>query len=284
MGVHSRLVKVNEPSPKKRFGQHFLRDRGVVDRIVRWIQPAPDDVFLDIGAGDGALSLGLAPGVSRLLAIELDTECIPLLENALAAHPSATAVHGDILQLDLPQIVSPYLKPGSRLRIAGNLPYNISTVIIERLLHLDLPIENMWFMVQLEVAQRITALPCTRDYGYFTLACQHRSGVRLGFKVSPACFVPRPKVGSAVVSFHLKPKTWGRALEADFETLGKAAFGYRRKTLQNSLSRHPELGTLSSMLLERAGVDGSRRAEELSVDEYEHLAQTYNELRMAGDT
>jgi 16S rRNA (adenine1518-N6/adenine1519-N6)-dimethyltransferase len=280
MGVSSRLVKFNEPCPKKRFGQHFLRDRGVVERIARWIQPAPDDVFLDIGAGDGALSQSLAPGAFRLLAIELDTDCIPQLENALASYPSASVIQGDILKLDLPQIVSPYLEPRTRLRVAGNLPYNISTVIIEKLLHIDLPIEDMRFMVQMEVAQRITAVPGTKDYGYFSLVCQHRSRVQMGFKVSPACFVPRPKVSSAMVSFHLKPKTWGSACEADFESLGKAAFSYRRKTLENSLSRHPILGRLSSVLLERAGIDGSRRAEELSVEEYEHLAQIYNKLRM----
>ena len=169
MGATTRLVKFNEPSPKKRFGQHFLRDKGVIDRIVRWIQPAANDLFLDIGAGEGALSLCLAPGVSRLLAIEVDTDCIPHLENALAACPSATVIAGDILKLDLAEMVSPYLKPDTRLRIAGNLPYNISTVIIEKLLRLDLPIHDFAFMVKLEVAQRITARPRTRDYGYFSL-------------------------------------------------------------------------------------------------------------------
>ena len=250
---------------------------------MRWIQPAPNDLFLEIGAGDGALSLCLAPGVSRLLAIELDAECIPHLQNALAGCPAATVIAGDILQLDLPQIVAPYWMPGTKLRIAGNLPYNIATVIIEKLLHLDLPIEDMAFMVQLEVAQRITALPGTREYGYLSLACQHRSDVRLAFKVSPACFVPRPKVSSAMVSFRLKPKTWDDALESGFEMLGKAAFSYRRKTLENSLSRHPVLGTVSSLLLKRAGINGSRRAEELSIPEYEHLTRTYHNLQLTND-
>ena len=282
MGATSRLVKFNEPGPKKRFGQHFLRDRGVLDRIVRWIQPASNDLFLEIGAGDGALSLCLAPAVPRLLALEIDADCIPHLEDALAPFPSATVIAGDVLKLDLAELVSPYLIPDTRLRIAGNLPYNISTVIIEKLLHLDLPIHDLAFMVQLEVAQRITARPGTKDYGYFSLVCQHRSDVRLGFKVSSACFVPRPKVSSAMVSFRLKPKTWDAALEADFEAIGKAAFSYRRKTLENSLLRHAVLGKSSSLLLTRAGINGSRRAEELSVPEYEHLAQTYHTLRTTG--
>lgn len=283
MGVSPRLVKFNEPSPKRRLGQHFLRDRGVVDRIVRWIQPAHDNVLLEIGAGTGALSRHLASGVSRLIAVEVDDACIPNLEEALAVHPSATIVQGDILELDLPQILSRYIEGGLRLRIAGNLPYNISTVIIEKMLHLDLPVEDMRFMVQLEVAQRITAVPGTKDYGYFSLACQHRAECRMGFKVSPGCFVPRPKVSSAMVSLHVKPQTWDRTFESDFESLCKAAFSYRRKTIENSLSRHPIWGRKTSDLLERAGIRGSRRAEELSLEEYEHLAHACNNMRVTNE-
>jgi 16S rRNA (adenine1518-N6/adenine1519-N6)-dimethyltransferase len=280
MGAHNRLVKPNEPRLKKRFGQHFLRDTGVVDRIVRLIEPSVDDVFLDIGAGDGALSSRLAPGVSRLLAIEIDVDCIPSLEETLAPFPAATVVSGDILQLDLKELLSPHLLPGMKLRIAGNLPYNIATVIIEKMLHADLPVADMTFMVQLEVAERITAKPGTKEYGSLSVDCQHHSDVRFGFKVSPACFVPRPKVSSAMVSFRPKPSPLGAELEADFEALCKAAFNYRRKTLENSLSRHPMFGKVASLLLKRAGIDGSRRAEQLTVQEYEHLTRAFYELKM----
>jgi 16S rRNA (adenine1518-N6/adenine1519-N6)-dimethyltransferase len=281
MGSHSPLVKPNEPRLKKRFGQHFLRDTGVVDRIVRLIQPSVDDMFLDIGAGDGALASRLAPGVSRLLAIEIDVDCIPRLEEALAPYASATVVSDDILQLDLKDLISPHLLPGVRLRIAGNLPYNIATAIIEKMLHADLPITDMTFMVQLEVAERITAKPGTKEYGSFSVDCQHHSDVRFGFKVSPACFVPRPKVTSAMVSFRPKPSPLNPVLEDDFEALCKAAFNYRRKTLENSLSRHPVFGKISSLLLKRAGINGSRRAEQLSVQEYEDLTRAFFELKMA---
>jgi 16S rRNA (adenine1518-N6/adenine1519-N6)-dimethyltransferase len=280
MGVCKGLVKPNEPRAKKRFGQHFLRDTGVVERIVRWIQPSPDDFFLDIGAGDGALSSRLAPGVSRLLAIEIDADCIPHLEGVLASFESATVVEGDILQLNLTDLISPHLQPGRKLRIAGNLPYNIATAIIEKLLHAGLPIADMCFMVQLEVAQRITAAPGTRQYGFFSVDCQHHSDVRFGFKVSPACFVPRPQVCSATVSFRPKPSPLSADLELDFEAICKASFSHRRKTLENSLSIHPVFGKTSRLLLARAGINGSRRAEQLSVQEYERLAQTYNELRI----
>jgi 16S rRNA (adenine1518-N6/adenine1519-N6)-dimethyltransferase len=282
MGVHNRLVKPYEPRLKKRFGQHFLRDTGVIDRISRLILPSADDVFLDIGAGDGALSLRLAPEAAQLLAIEIDADCIPNLEEALAPYPSATVIAGDILQLKLEELLSPQLLPDKKLRIAGNLPYNISTAIIEKMLHAALPIADMTFMVQLEVAERITAMPGTRDYGYFSVDCRHHADVRFAFKVSPACFVPRPKVGSAMVTFRPKPSPLAPELESDFEAICKAAFSYRRKTLENSLSRHPVFGKTAALLLKNAGIDGSRRAEQLSVAEYEDLARAFFEIKTAG--
>ncbi len=277
MGARLRLVKSNEPEPKKRFGQHFLRDTGVIDRIVRWIQPVPDDVFLEIGAGDGALSRALAPGVSRLLAVELDRDCIPRLESALAPFTSAILIHGDILQLDLEELVVPHLPEGQKLRVAGNLPYNISTAVITQLLHAGLQIEDMSFMVQFEVARRILAKPGSRDYGFLSVHCQHHSVARMGFKVSPACFVPRPKVSSATISLRPGSSLLSSSIEGDFEELAKAAFSYRRKTLANSLAQHRQFGPISSALLDRAGIDGARRAEDLSVQEYEHLAVVYRD-------
>jgi len=280
MGVYPRLVKSNAPSAKKRFGQHFLRDTGVIDRIVRWIQPASDDVFLEIGAGDGSLSSRLAPSVSRYLALEIDTECIPQLEQTLKPFPSAVILPGDFLQLDLADLFARFLAPGQTIRIAGNLPYNIATVIIEKLLHPNYPIRDMYFMVQLEVAQRITAHPSSKEYGYLTVYCQHHAEVQLGFKVSPACFVPRPKVSSSMVALRPRLRQTEPGFESKFEEVAKAAFGHRRKTLSNSLSKHPVLGKVSHSLLVRAGIDGSRRAEELTVFEFEHLASIYhNEFR-----
>jgi len=276
MGAYSRLVKPNAPGAKKRFGQHFLRDTGVIERIARWIQPSAGDVFLEIGAGDGSLSTRLAPRVARLLTVEIDQDCIPRLERALQPFDSALVIQGDILHLELPHLVASHAPPGRPLRIAGNLPYNIATAVIEKLLHSGLPVLDMFFMVQLEVAQRITALPGSRQYGYLSVDCQHHAAVQLGFKVSPACFVPRPQVSSAMVSF--KPAATGLdpGCERDFEEIAKAAFSHRRKTLANSLAKHPVFGRVSNDLLRRTGIDGSRRAEELTVQEYEHLARIYH--------
>ncbi len=265
-------------SPKKRFGQHFLRDTGVLNRIVKWIGPSEKDLFVEIGAGDGALSERLAPLVAHLIAVELDMDCIPPLEQALAGCENTTVIEGDILQLNLAAIVRPHLRPGLKLRIAGNLPYNIGTPIIERLLHSDLPIEAMFFMLQLEVAHRITAKPGSGQYGYFSVFCQHHSEVQIGFRISPACFVPRPKVSSAMVSF--RPKRHKSNLKSDsaLEAVCKAAFGHRRKTLANALSKHPVFGAIAEQLLHVSGIEGSRRAQELSVSEYQHLAHTYSQI------
>ncbi len=277
MKAHSRLVKPNEPWAKKRFGQHFLRDKGVIRRIIRWIDPGPDDLFLEIGAGAGALSVELACSAARLLAIELDAECIPILETNLEFSESATVIACDFLQMDLAKLSSEYAHASQEFRIAGNLPYNIGTAIIEKLLHSDLTIQDMHFMLQLEVAERIVALPGSRKYGYLSVFCQHHCNILMGFKVQSACFTPRPKVDSAMIRFQPKRSaSEGETDERHFEALAKAAFNYRRKTLLNSLEKHPVYGKSAEELLRRAGIDGSRRAEQLSVLEYEHLARTWS--------
>ncbi len=255
---------------KKRFGQHFLRDTGVLDRIVRLISPSAPDVFLEIGAGDGALSARLAPLVSRLFAVEKDSECIPILKSALQPFHSAVVVEHDILKLDIGGLLAP--EAGTRaIRIAGNLPYNIATTIIERLLALDLAVADMTFMLQLEVARRVTAMPGSREYGLLSVLCQHRAEVGLAFTVSPACFVPRPRVTSALVVFRPFRSRWDASLEGRFREVLSAAFGYRRKTILNSMRRHARVGPVAEEALRQAGIDGGRRAEELSVKEYEHL-------------
>jgi 16S rRNA (adenine1518-N6/adenine1519-N6)-dimethyltransferase len=275
MEVYSRLVKPNAPSAKKRFGQHFLRDTGVVDRIVRWIQPGSDDAFFEIGAGDGALSRQLAPSVLHYIALEIDDECIPPLRESLIPYQSAAVVQGDFLQLDLTTFLAQHFSPDMQVRVVGNLPYNIATVIIERLLHHAQSIRDMHFMIQLEVARRITAGPGTKDYGFFSVYCQHHAAVQLGFKVSPACFVPRPKVNSSMVAIRPRRRELNPDFEAAFDEVVKAAFSYRRKTLSNSLARHSGISKIAELLLSQTEIDGSVRAEDLSVSEYERLASTY---------
>lgn len=277
MGSYSPVVKPYAITPKKRLGQHFLRDTGVLDRIVRWMDPHSEDVFFEIGAGDGALSVRLAPLVAKIFAIEVDQDCIPLLKAALAPYDSAEVVQADILEIKPELIAAVPSKPGQRLRIAGNLPYNISTAIIGTFLRSGMPMQDMLFMVQAEVAQRIAAAPGSRQYGYLSVLCQHHCNIRSGFKVSPSCFVPRPKVGSSMISLKPKRTPHDSGFESDFDRLVKGAFGHRRKTLANSLGRHPDFGDICHSLLSRAGIDGSRRAETLSVSEFELLTRVYRD-------
>jgi len=282
MGSYSPLVKPYAITLKKRLGQHFLRDTGVLDRIVRWMDPHREDVFFEIGAGDGALSVRIAPLVAKIFAIEVDPDCIPLLEAALAPYGSAEVVQADILEIEPELIAAASSKPGQRLRIAGNLPYNISTAIIGTFLRSGMPVQDMLFMVQAEVAQRIAAAPGSRQYGYLSVLCQHYCDVHPGFKVSPSCFVPRPKVGSSMISLKPKHASHDSGFESDFECLVKAAFGHRRKTLANSLGRHPIFGDICHSLLNHAGIDGSRRAETLSVSEFELLTRVYRDRSRHG--
>jgi len=280
MGVCKNLVKPGAVEAKKRLGQHFLKDTGILDKIVRWIDPAADQVFIEIGAGTGALSARLAEKAGAVVAVELDGDCIPILQKTLAPFDSAAVVHADILSLDLAELAGKHLRPGQSLRVAGNLPYNIGTAIIGKLLRADLPIEAMFFMLQLEIAERILARPETREYGFLSVLCQHHAKARMGFKVPPACFTPKPKVMSAVISLHpeSRAKNADNAdMDADFEELVKACFAYRRKTLANSLSRSVRFSGMAVEILKKADIDGTRRAESLSVGEYERLARIFHE-------
>jgi len=261
-----------KPPPKKRFGQHFLRDTGILDRLERVIRPSAEDYMVEIGAGDGTLSVRLARSAGRFTAIEVDSDQMPALESTLAQFPGAKAMQGDILGIDLDAFLSDSYGESRRVRFAGNLPYNIATAIIHRLLRLKKPVVDMTFMVQLEVAQRIVASPGSRTFGYLSLDCQHRSEVGICMKVAPACFVPRPKVMSAVLTFKPRGVSSDTKLDICFDDLVKAAFAHRRKTLSNSLRRHPGFGPVAESLLMEAGIDRLRRAEDLSLSEYERLA------------
>jgi len=273
MKVSQDLVKPYEPDAKKRLGQHFLKDAGVIDRIARWIAPAPDQIFLEIGAGTGALSVRIAEKAGALLAVEIDHDCIPLLEEALSPFDSAAVIQADILSLDIETLIGTH--QGKRLRVAGNLPYNIGAAIIGKMLRGNLPIEAMFFMLQLEVAERILAQPGTREYGVLSVVCRHYANVKMGFKINPACFTPQPKVMSAVIALTPKPDKKDIAWEADFEKLCKACFACRRKTIAKSLSQHPYFGKIAKDLLLKAGIDGGRRAETLGIAEYEKLTEVY---------
>ncbi len=266
-----------KPIFKKRLGQHFLKDTGTLARLAAFIAPSQTDVVVEIGAGTGTLTALLARQAAHLIAIEIDPDCIHRLEAALADRTNVTVIREDILKLDVERLVKPHLSRNKRLLVAGNLPYNIATAVIERMLRLRLRIREMVFLLQLEVAERITASPGSRPYGYFSVYCQHYCEPHMGFQVAPACFVPRPKVVSAVVRLTPRPGRWSAALERSFEQVVKAAFAHRRKTLANSMSYHAAIGPVAHAILREAGIDGTLRPEQIPVCDYERLARIYHE-------
>ncbi len=260
------------PVPKKRLGQHFLRDTGIIERIVRYFDPNPNDFVIEIGAGDGALSTRLAPRVSQLIAFEIDRDCLDSLAKGLEPHPNAVVHHEDILAANIPAVL-PSESENRRVRFIGNLPYNIATPIIQKCLLLDFPTTDMLFMVQLEVAERITATPGTHSYGLLSVVCQHLAEVRTAFRISPAAFSPRPKVQSAMVRFRPKPRVRNPDFEVHFIELLKACFAYRRKKILNSLGRSQFIGHRAGELLSAAAIPPNLRAEDIDVAGYERLAR-----------
>jgi 16S rRNA (adenine1518-N6/adenine1519-N6)-dimethyltransferase len=248
------------PRPKKRFGQHFLTDRHYLGRIVGTIDPKPGDALVEIGPGSGLMTAELAPRVERLHVIEIDRELAAALRTAFA--PDRVTVHeADVLEFDFTALPSP-------LRVVGNLPYNVSSPILFRMVEIAERLADCVFMLQKEVVDRMVAEPGTADYGRLSVMLQYRFAIAMAFKVPPGAFTPAPKVDSAVV--RMAPLSADRLRARDeqrFAGIVAAAFGQRRKTLRNATrSLVPEEAFV------RAGIDPGRRGETLSVAEFAALS------------
>ncbi|MFZ5483070.1 MAG: 16S rRNA (adenine(1518)-N(6)/adenine(1519)-N(6))-dimethyltransferase RsmA [Pseudomonadota bacterium] len=248
---------------KKQFGQHFLHDPHYLRRIVEAIRPAADDLMVEIGPGQGALTRPLLEHLDRLHVVEIDRDLVAHLREAfpddrLVVHPA------DALKFDFASLV----EPGRRLRVVGNLPYNISSPLLFHLAETGDGIADMHFMLQKEVVDRMVAIPDTPDYGRLSVMLQARFRVAKLFNVPPGAFNPPPKVDSAVV--RLAPLPAEAILHRDparFADLVTRAFGQRRKTLRNTLK-----GTLDDAAYAALGIDPQRRGETLSVAEFSALA------------
>jgi 16S rRNA (adenine1518-N6/adenine1519-N6)-dimethyltransferase len=245
-------------TPRKRFGQHFLASSGVVDRIVAAIDPQPDDAMVEIGPGLGALTVPLLARVAHLHVVEIDRDIAARLRAEHA--PERLSVHqGDVLELDFATLPE-------RLRVVGNLPYNISTPILFRLAPLAARLRDLHFMLQREVVERMVARPSSAAYGRLSVMLQVRFAMQRLIDVPPGAFRPPPKVDSAVV--RMVPR--GAAPGIDDAALAQvvtAAFTKRRKTLRNALA-----GVVREDALEALGLDPRLRPENLSVDDYVALA------------
>lgn len=251
--------------PRKRFGQHFLHDRNVIERILRAIDPGPGDHLLEIGPGRGALTWPLLERCGRLTVVEVDRDLAPTLERDAEGRGALEVINADILDLDLAAIAG-----GRKFRLVGNLPYNISTPLMFHLLQAAQSIRDMHFMLQKEVAQRIVAAAGDRHYGRLSVMLQARCRCDYLFDVAPGCFSPPPRVTSAVI--RLKPLDRPVADLGDaenFASIVQAAFGQRRKTIANSLKSILDRETIAA-----CGIDPGLRAENLEIADFASLSRT----------
>ena len=259
-------MTVDSHRPRKRFGQHFLKDFHVVQRIVTGIDPRPGDHLVEIGPGLGVLTHEILPLVAKLDAVELDRDIIPKLQATCLPLGTLTIHSADALRFDFCALAN----PGEKLRIAGNLPYNISTPLIFHLIEQISCIKDMHFMLQKEVVDRLAAAPNCSDYGKLSVMIQYHCQVQHLFNVPPDAFSPPPKVHSAVVRLipHQTPPVHLNDM-VTFEKIVAAAFAQRRKTLRNNLK-----DWISAEQWQVSGIDAQRRAETLNLEEFAQLANT----------
>jgi 16S rRNA (adenine1518-N6/adenine1519-N6)-dimethyltransferase len=251
---------------RKRFGQHFLHDPGVIRRIVEAINPQPADRLVEIGPGHGALTLPLLERLPRLEVVEIDRDVVPLLVERARGLGELVVHQADVLDFDFAAMPG----TGRDLRLCGNLPYNISTPLLFHVLKAAPRLIDMHFMLQKEVVARMAAAPDSGDYGRLTVMLAVHCGVERLFDVGPGAFRPPPAVDSSIVRLvpHAAPKFEIKD-PARFAEVVLRSFGQRRKTLRNSLR-----GVVDPAGFEAAGIDAGRRAETLSPEEFGRLAAT----------
>jgi 16S rRNA (adenine1518-N6/adenine1519-N6)-dimethyltransferase len=266
--------------PKKRLGQHFIRDRGVINKIIDRAGFLQSDHVLEIGAGLGALTIPLAGRVRKITAVEKDPQLTDMLEERLSRFgvSNVTLINEDILRLDLEGIRG---RSEEKIKAIGNLPYNISSPFLEKLLANRDIISRAVLMFQYEFARRLLSGPGGREYGAITVMIQYNAAVSQLLEVAKEAFYPIPKVGSMVLMIDMERRHTLRASdEAQFKSVVKAAFSHRRKTVLNSLK-----GALTSYgdeaiseALKRCGIDSRRRAETMDIDEFIRLASEFKAL------
>ncbi len=258
-----RPIMSDHHAAKRRFGQNFLHDPQVIERILRCIDPRPDQALVEIGPGLGALTQPLLARCGRLTVIEIDRDVIPHLRAACGEHPGLQIVQADALRVDYHSLTT----PGVALRVVGNLPYNISTPLLFHLLSQSDAIRDMHFMLQKEVVERMVASPGDDAYGRLSVALAARCAVSHLFNVGPGAFRPAPKVDSAIVRLVPRKPDFEIVDPVVFDRVVTLAFSQRRKTLSNALKAVADAATI-----ERAGIDPRARAETVHARDYARLA------------
>ena len=258
----------------KKLGQNFLIKRGIVDEIVHAAELTPGEPVLEVGPGIGTLTQGLAQSGADITAIELDRRLLEVLDTTLASYENVRIVHGDVLKLDVPTIMNH--KP---FKVVANLPYYITTPIIMSLLESKLPIERLVVMVQKEVALRMVAKPGTKDYGALSVAVQYYTEPDIVLDVPPKSFLPAPAVTSSVIRCVLRDKPPVDVIDEKlFFRVVKAGFAQRRKTFANTMKTTGLSKDRIEELLAKANIDGQRRGETFTLQEFADVANAWAAL------
>ena len=259
-------------TPRKKWGQNFLVDRNILHKIVREARIGKEDTVLEIGPGLGEMTRVLADAARRVIAIEVDPKLVAILEEKLASSPNVRVIHGDVLKIDLLEVLREETKP---VKVVANLPYQISTPLFFLFIELKRLFSTLTLMVQKEVADRMVASPGTSDYGPLSIFIQLSAKISVLFPVKPTAFFPRPKVESKVVQINWREKPLVASEDEPwFREVVRGCLGYRRKTLLNAL-RHSGLPLPEGLegRLEAAGLDPRRRPETFEIQELVKLAQ-----------
>ncbi len=275
------VIKKYEFAFQKKFGQNFLIDGHVLDKIIAAAEITSDDFVLEIGPGIGTMTQYLAESAGRVMAVEIDKMLIPILKDTLQGYENVEVLNEDILKVDIGAIVEEQ-NGGKPIKVVANLPYYITTPIIMGLLEKHVPVESITVMVQKEVAQRMQAEPGTKDYGALSLAVQYYCRPYIVANVPPNCFLPRPKVGSAVIRLrtYKEAPVQTKNEELLFAVI-RASFNQRRKTLVNGLYHAPGLAYTKEQIseaIEKSGAPAGVRGEALTLEQFARLADILAEL------
>ena len=275
------VINKHEFAFQKKYGQNFLVDEGIVEKIVREAGVKKDDFVLEIGPGIGTMTQLLCEHAREVAAVEIDDKLIPILAETLSAYDNVTVINEDILKVDIAALAGE--KNGGRpIKVVANLPYYITTPIIMGLFESHVPIDSITVMVQKEVADRMKVGPGTKEYGALSLAVQFYAKPEIVINVPPECFIPRPNVGSAVIRLtrHKENPVQVKDEKLMFKLI-RASFNQRRKTLANGLNNSPEINFSKEQIakaIEALGRGASIRGEALTLAEFARLADIFTDM------
>lgn len=276
------VINKHEFTFQKKFGQNFLIDEGIVNKIVREAGVTKDDFVLEIGPGIGTMTQLLCEQAGGVAAVEIDTNLIPILKETLAEYDNVTIINEDILKVDIKKLAEEK-NGGKPIKVVANLPYYITTPIIMGLFESNVPIDSITVMVQKEVADRMQVGPGTKDYGALSLAVQYYSKPQVVINVPPECFIPRPNVGSAVIRLtrYKEPPVKVKDEKLMFKLI-RASFNQRRKTLANGLNNSPEINFSKEEItaaIESLHKGPSIRGEALTLSEFAALSDYFSNIK-----